>query len=113
MSSATTSPAWRPWVAPAVVTALPPGLFVTLSFLRPDLIRPLLDHVFGYGFVAATTALTLLGGVLVGVSSLGALESKGLRLTAGLLGFVGCTLPALFLILFGPIVFALRFGAAP
>jgi hypothetical protein len=113
MSSAATSPAWRPWIAPTVVTVLPPGLFVVLTFLRPDLIRPMLDHLFGYVLVSVTTVLSLLGGVLVGLWSLGTLESKGLRLTSGLLGVVGCTLPALFLILFGPIVFTFLFGYVP
>ncbi len=104
---------WRPWVGPALTVVLPPGLFVVLTFMRPDLMRPMLDHVFGYTLVGTVSVLTLLGGTLVGVSSLGTLESKGLRLAAGLVGFVACTLPALFLVLFGPIVFTFLYGTVP
>ena len=84
-------------------------LAVVLNFMRPDLIAPMLDHIFGYVLVATTTVLVM-GGVLVQLVA--ALQtSTGTRIGLSVAAFLLLTLPALGLVLFGPIVFAFMYGA--
>jgi hypothetical protein len=89
--------------------APPAIMLVGLSFARPDLIRPMLDHVFGYLILGIVGVLWLAQGLIVGFSWMREVR-LGLRIgiTAGSVAL--CTLPMVFLILFGPIVWAFMFG---
>jgi hypothetical protein len=87
---------------------LPLALWVVLNFMRPDLIAPMLDHVFGYVITAVELLLVSLGVLVFLVAGLQ--TGSGTRIALQIAGFLLCTLPALFLVLFGPIVFAFMYG---
>lgn len=89
---------------------LPLALWVVLNFMRPDLIAPMLDHVFGYVITAVELLLVSLGVLVFLVAGLQ--TGSGTRIGLQIAGFLLCTLPALFLVLFGPIVFAFMYGNA-
>lgn len=92
-----------------VLGGLPILLFVVLNFMRPDLMRPMLDHVFGYVWVAAVTSFTVGSTGLYLVGALVRFQRRTPRVILAL-GGLACTLPALLLVLFGPIVFAFMYG---
>ncbi len=98
-------------IGAAVLGGLPIGLFLVLNYLRPDLMAPMLDHVFGRAFVAAVLLLTTGGTGCYLLAALARFQSRTPRVLVGLAG-LACTLPALALVLFGPIVFAFMFGNA-
>lgn len=96
-----------------VVTAialgvLPVGLWTMLNFMRPDLMAPMLDHVFGYVITGVELLLVSLG--VLGFLVAGLQTGAGTRIGLQIGGFLLCTVPALFLVLFGPIVFAFMYG---
>ncbi|MBI3183160.1 MAG: hypothetical protein HYZ28_13570 [Myxococcales bacterium] len=107
------------FVVAGSLSGLPIALAAVLSFLRPDLIAPMVGHVFGY---LAVLAIMLLAGLGVGSMLLGwwlvdrLVRSERNTLRGILATFVGLlsstlfVLPALFLALFAPIVFAFMFG---
>ena len=86
------------------------ALWVVLNFMRPDLIAPMLDHVFGYVITAVELLLVSLGVLVFLVAGLQ--TGSGTRIGLQIAGFLLCTLRALFLVLFGPIVFAFMYGNA-
>jgi hypothetical protein len=91
-----------------VLGCAPLGLWVVLNFMRPDLIAPMLNHVFGY-LITLVELLLVLGGIALYLAA--ALQrGSGAKIGLGIAGLLLCTLPALFLILFGPIVFAFTYG---
>lgn len=49
----------------AIVAALPPVLGLVLDHIRPDLVRPMLQHAFGYGLVAAVVLMETVGILLI------------------------------------------------
>lgn len=94
-----------------VIWGLSPfSLAVVLNYLRPDLVAPMLDHVFGQVLVPSVV-------LFVGVSTLvylfAAFRGGKLRIGLTVAASLLCTLPALFAVLFGPIVFAFMFGNVP
>ncbi len=95
-------------IVSAVVTGCSPlVLWTVLNFLRPDLVGAMLDHEFGYVVTRAEVVLVI-GGTLVFV--LAGLQKKGARVGIWIGGVLLCTLPALFLVLFGPIIFTFMYG---
>ncbi len=95
----------------ALSTTIAPVTFaLVLNYLRPDLMQPMLDHIFGY-LIFAVISLLGVGGA--GVVILVAVFKKSVPATVGtwLGSLVLCTFPAVFLVLFGPIVFAFMYGA--
>lgn len=48
-----------------VVAAMPLLLGVVLNYMRPDLMRPMLDHVFGYVLVAAIMVMEIMGILII------------------------------------------------
>lgn len=48
-----------------VVASLPLVLGVVLNFMRPDLMQPMLDHMFGYVLVAIIVTMEILGVLLI------------------------------------------------
>lgn len=98
----------RGLVVAVILGSLPFALALALSYLRPDLIAPMLQTTYGYVMISVVTLLVMLSTaayVLVGTS-----ESRGARIGVTIAIFVLGTLPALLLVLFGPIVFAFMFG---
>ncbi len=95
-------------MAALVLGLLPVALWLVLNFMRPDLLAPMLDHVFGY--VATTVELLLVSGSLVAYLAAALQERAGARVGLQLVGVLLFTLPAVFLVLFGPIVFAFMYG---
>jgi hypothetical protein len=98
--------------ARAVITSVvwgmsPVSLFFVLNYMRPDLMAPMLDHVFGYT-LARGVGLVVLISTVIYVFALFRTKRWRIALTIG--GSLLCTLPALFAVLFGPIVFAFMFG---
>ncbi|MDP1826166.1 MAG: hypothetical protein Q8L48_23065 [Archangium sp.] len=87
---------------------LPLALWTVLNFMRPDLMAPMLSHVFGYVLSGVELLLTSLGVLVFLVAGLQ--TGAGTRIGLQIGGFLLCTLPALFLVLFGPIVFAFMYG---
>jgi hypothetical protein len=100
------------WVAPALSFVTPYALFLVLNFLRPDLMQPMLDHVYGFMLVRLTVLFSTLGAVLAGLANY-AVKAPWARVLLGLASVFLGTLPALFLVAFGPIVFAFMFGGGP
>jgi tight adherence protein B len=49
----------------AIVAALPPLLALVMDHLRPDLVRPMLAHAFGWVLVAAVALMEAVGIVLI------------------------------------------------
>ena len=86
----------------------PLGLWIVLNFMRPDLIAPMLKHLFGFAISMAELLLVLGGIALYLVAALQ--RGSGAKIGLGLAGLLLCTLPAVFLILFGPVVFAFLYG---
>jgi hypothetical protein len=88
---------------------MPISVFFFLNYLRPDLMQPMLDHVFGYLLVALIGGLAFGGGGAFLAATAFTLSTRGvvaLSIARALL----CTLPAILLVVFGPIVFAFMFG---
>jgi tight adherence protein B len=48
-----------------VVSAMPLILGVVLNYMRPDLMQPMLDHIFGYILVAAIMVMEILGILII------------------------------------------------
>lgn len=48
-----------------VVAAMPLVLGVVLNYMRPDLMQPMLDHIFGYILVAAIMVMEVLGILII------------------------------------------------
>ncbi len=105
----TADPAANRRIAVAITLGcIPLVLAVVLNFLRPDLMRPMLGHVYGYGLMGAELML-IVGGMCIFVVA--ALQRGwGTRVGVALAGLALCTFPAVLLLLFGPIVFAFMFG---
>lgn len=98
------------WVVAVALMAAPIPLWFVLNYLRPDLVAAMLDHPSGSLVSIAELALTGLG-LLVGLLAIFALgEKRGVRIALVVGAWILCTLPALFLVVFGPIVFAFMFG---
>ena len=76
--------------------------------MRPDLIAPMLNHVFGYAITMAELLLVLGGAAMYLAAALQ--RGNGAKIGLGIAGLLLCTLPAVFLILFGPVVFAFMYG---
>jgi len=95
----------------------PTALALVLAFMRRDLLEPMLDHWFGYLVVGASSLLVGTQAIVLflffslfnrraaqsDTSPTG--PSVALSVASGLL----CTLPVVFLVLFGPIVFRFVF----
>jgi hypothetical protein len=97
------------------VLLAPPSLFGLLTVLRPDLIAPMFEGFVGGLALKAIAALTVAGAlgalcVLWGVDRLVRPERRGLRLALsvviGAVPVIHFTVPALFLVVFSPIVHA-------
>ncbi|HYV49807.1 MAG TPA: hypothetical protein VFA20_33355 [Myxococcaceae bacterium] len=95
--------------AVALGSVLPLALAAVLGALRPDLMMPMLRHVFGYAVTGLVGLLSVAATALYLLASLG-FQSRAPRIAITLAGFFLCTLPALLAILFGPIIFAFAFG---
>jgi len=93
-----------------VLGCAPLGLWIVLNFMRPDLIAPMLNHLFGYAITMAELLLVLGGAAMYLAAALQ--RGSGAKIGLGVAGLLLCTLPAVFLILFGPIVFAFIYGRA-
>lgn len=102
----------RVFGAIALGTGLPIVLGVALNFLRPDLIAATLAHTFGYVWVTFNLALTLVGTALQLAAALIGFKTRVRRGLFGFAMFCLTTLPLLFSLLFGPIVFAFMYGDA-
>ena len=77
---------------------LPIPLWFVLNYRRPDLLQPMLDHVFGYAITMAEFAFVIGG---VAVQLVGALQKGGgTRIGIAIAGFLLCTLPALLMVIF-------------
>jgi len=100
----------RRFVPAGAAFVLPFALFLTLNYLRPDLLQPMLDHAFGYALVFSVMPLTVLGALAQVLVVVVRGENQTARTLIAIAGFLLCTLPALFLVLFGPVVFAFMFG---
>ena len=85
-------------------------LALVLNFMRPDLMKPMLDHVYGYLLVLVIAVLTGVGTAVTLFVISAKQEKVGLQLGLSVGAFFLCTLPSVFLVLFGPIVFAFMFG---
>jgi tight adherence protein B len=48
-----------------VVASMPVALFFVLSYLRPDLVEPMMDHWFGYVLIAAIAVMEVLGMLII------------------------------------------------
>jgi tight adherence protein B len=48
-----------------VVSAMPLVLGVVLNYMRPDLMQPMLDHIFGYVLVAAIMLMEIMGILII------------------------------------------------
>jgi tight adherence protein B len=48
-----------------VVASMPVALFFVLSYLRPDLVEPMMDHWFGYVLIAAIAVMEVLGMIII------------------------------------------------
>lgn len=48
-----------------VVSAMPLVLGVVLNYMRPDLMQPMLDHIFGYILVAAIMVMEIMGILII------------------------------------------------
>ncbi len=48
-----------------VVAAMPLILGIVLNYMRPDLMQPMLDHIFGYLLVGAITIMEILGIIII------------------------------------------------
>jgi len=93
------------------VVGLSPVLLATvLQFMRPDLVGPMMQHQFGSVAFGLLVLLSLVGAGLLTAINLA--HSKALRWTVRVLALLLCWLPATFLALFAPIVFAFMYGAA-
>lgn len=97
-------------IAPALSVGAPLALMLALNYSRPDLMGPMLDHVYGSLAVGVVSLLALVGAVATAIASLVDGESVAARVTIGLLGTLLCTVPAMVLMLFAPVVFAFMFG---
>lgn len=89
---------------------LPALLAFVLNLMRPDLMQPMLDHVFGYALVAAIALLSTLGTALYGLGFGGNFKTRTARVILIVCTALFVTLPTIFAMLFGPIVFAFMFG---
>ena len=107
------------FIAAGSLVVLPLGLAVILTFMRPDLVAPMLDHMFGYVVVSALALLVSLGSgaMLLGLSLVDRfvrrerLATRGvLTLGVGAISLLLFTFPALLLMTISPIVFAFKFG---
>ncbi len=94
------------WLAPVVVFLLPLGLMGGLATSRPDLMGALLRGPPGALFMGGVALLAAGGGGAVAVSTTMLKEALGLRVGLGVAGVLLCTLPAVFVVLFGPVAFA-------
>ena len=103
-------PTKRSVVAAIVFGTLPVWLWFVLNFMRPDLLAPMLDHVFGYIITVAEALLTLLALLAYLVVVAAKRQSRGRRIGLSIAAALLCTVPALLLVLFGPIVFAFMHG---
>jgi tight adherence protein B len=48
-----------------VVSAMPVVLGLVLNYMRPDLMQPMLDHIFGYILVAAIAVMEIMGILII------------------------------------------------
>jgi hypothetical protein len=98
------------WISGLVPLALPALLFVVIDLRRPDLLSEALGRPSAqivYGFAAAVA----FGGCLIGLGGMW-LQKAAFPRAGWLRGILfvaphlACTLPAVFLVLFGPILLA-------
>lgn len=90
------------------IGSVPLVVALALNFLRPDLMSPMLQQVFGYG-LSALVMLFIIGGFAVYIAA-AQQRSSGARIGISVAGFFVCTLPAILMMVFGPIVFAFLYG---
>lgn len=106
------------WMLIGFVGGTPLVLALMLNLLRPDLVAPMRRHLFGLLVAMGIVTFSLAAGGIATLSSFWVNRAAPVgepgrywRLAvSGLLPFLLCTLPAMFVALFGPIVFALVFG---
>jgi hypothetical protein len=91
---------------------LPVALAFALNLMRPDLIRPVLEHPSGHLLFGTVGVLCLAATGLYLSAGLVQFQKRTPRVLTALAGAFLCTLPALLLILLGPIAFAFM-SAAP
>ncbi|MFT3708318.1 MAG: hypothetical protein QM817_11750 [Archangium sp.] len=89
---------------------LPIALFLTLNFMRPDLMQPMLDHVYGYTLIGAESLLWLIASALYAVAFSAEFKSRVSQIILIVCAVLFCTIPSLLGILFGPVVFAFLYG---
>lgn len=94
----------------ALGLGIPLALFLILNFMRPDLIKPMLDHIFGYALLSVVLLLGLIASTLYGFAFTGEFKSAAPRVVMIVCAVLFCTLPSMFIMLFGPIVFAFMYG---
>jgi hypothetical protein len=91
------------------IGCIPLAVALLLNVLRPDLVKPMLQHIFGYT-LGAVTLLCIIGGFVVYIVA-AQQKSSGARIGISVAGFFVCTLPAIAMMLFGPVVFAFMYGS--
>jgi hypothetical protein len=94
----------------ALGAGLPIAVFMVLNFLRPDLIAPMLDHVFGRVFVGTEVVLWLIGTTFYGFAFSLEFKSRIPQVILIVCGVVLSTIPAVLGMLFAPVVFAFMYG---
>jgi hypothetical protein len=92
-------------------TGLPFALGFALNFIRPDLTRSVLEQPFGHRLLGTVGLLSLAATALYLSAWLVPFRKRTPRVLLTLAGALLCTLPALLLTLFGPVVIALMYSA--
>lgn len=85
-------------------------VFNFVNFMRPDLIQPMLDHLFGYALIGALVALASFTTSLYGFAMTVPFTRDWPRVLLIFCGIVFGTIPSIFGIFFGPIIYAFMFG---
>jgi hypothetical protein len=102
----------RPWLWSLGGGALPLfayfGLSMILNFMRPDLMRPMLDHIFGFLLISAVVFLSCVNLFVTRLLLL--VRHAGVRLGLVLVFQLLAVFGAVFVALFAPIIFAFMFG---
>jgi hypothetical protein len=89
------------------VGLLPPLLLMlALNFLRPDLMTPFLSSELGHSLIQLESFLVVAGTLCFLGAALGRFKGRTGPVLLWVAGLLGGSVPALFLILFGPIVTA-------
>lgn len=119
MTSYEFATAQRPSTTPGLIGAmvlgfgLPWGLGMALNSLRPDLMGPMLQHLFGLLLMLVEVVLCLGATATYLTAATVNFKSRTPRVVLTLAGALIFTLPAMLGVLFGPIVFAFLYGPAP